>query len=86
MLIKHHGMAISLRKLKRRLIHFGLSRERNTSTSVRKAIIERELAWYLDYREIWSSLHSSYSIKVPRDEVMRLLKVLHPIGTAERRV
>ena len=81
-------MVISLRTLKRRLLHLGLNIKRNTSTSVTQAIIERELAGprsQLGYRGMWSFLSSSYNIKVPRDEVMRLLKELDPVGTEERR-
>ena len=89
MLTKYHGMAISLRTLKRRLLHFGLRRKINTSTSVTQAIIECELAGpprsQLDYRGMWSFLGGSYNIKLTRDEVMRLLKELDTIGTEERR-
>eukprot|EP00111_Clytia_hemisphaerica_P004806 TCONS_00013816-protein len=85
----NHGIQMSLRTLKRRLGEYGLKKKDvNVNEGQIRTIIEREIegpSSQLGYRGMWNKLRTSYSLTVPRDTVMRILKDVDPDGTEERR-
>lgn len=87
-LSQHHGIHYSLRTLKRKLRHLGLSKEANITNMALRAVIGREITGpsaNLGYRSMWGLLKTKYNIKVSRDVVMQILKELNPDGAEERR-
>ena len=84
----YHNMKISIRTLKRRLLDYGLSKKPTISESVLRRIICTEIqgpSSHRGYRGMWNMLRTTYSMSVPRDMVMRILKDVDPTGTTLRK-
>ena len=89
-LVKYHDIQLSIRTLKRKFRSYGLRRRGNPSTSenIVKGIITNEIkgpSSMMGYRSMWNMLRSVYGIRYPRDKIMKFLKEIDPIGTAERK-
>ena len=86
---KFHGIAISLRTLKRHLADHRLHKiESDISDASLQVIIESEVdgpSSLKGYRNIWKKLRMTYSIKVPRDKVMGILRNIDPVNFALRK-
>ena len=90
-LSKYHGVTLSLRTLSHRLKEYGLTR-RHAPGEIDEArvahLIRQELngdGCLLGYRAMWRLLKRKYQVKVSRRVVRRLLRVIDPDGSNERR-
>ena len=84
----HCDISFSERTLKRRLQKNNLRKNSNTEDSVLRTIINRELqapSQCLGYRGIWHLLRKSYSMQVPHERVMQILREEDPEGTTQQR-
>ena len=86
----YHDIIISLSTLKRNLRQYGLHKKgvsSQTEDSIR-SIIRNEIngpSSLRGYRATWNMLRSTYSITVPRDVVMKILREEDAEGTEQRR-
>ena len=81
-------ISLSEKTLKRGLQKYNLRKNSNTDDSVLRTIIRRELetpSQCVGYRGMWRLLRKSYSIQVPRNWVMKILREEDPEGTTQRR-
>ena len=81
-------ISLSERTLKRRLQKCNLRNNSNTDDSVVCTSTRRELqaSWQcFRYREMWHLLKKSYSIQMPQDRVMQILREEDPEGAAQGR-
>lgn len=89
LLITRHDITISMSTLKRILSTLGLKRkyvpESNMRDIVTAAVEEVTSCGYnLGYRSLWKKLQLQYKLRVKRETVYTLLKILDPEGIANR--
>ena len=85
---EHHSINFSLRTLKRRLRYYGMNKRQNTSITVLKAIMKREIegpSSRLGYRSMLYLLRSNYGIRAPRNVIMKVLQEMDPLATEFRK-
>ena len=87
-LLKHHGIEISVRTLKRRLKEQGLKRNDDLPEELLQSIIRREIqgpASLFGYRRLQQHLRKTFKINIPRDRIMNTLKIVDPEGAEQRK-
>ena len=89
MLLKKHGLKVSVTTIKRRLATLGLKRRYIKESNIEDicyAIVEElnSAGYNLGYRSLWMKLKKKYNLVVKRDTVYYLLKIADPEGVAFR--
>ncbi|KAH0561270.1 hypothetical protein KQX54_015789 [Cotesia glomerata] len=89
LLITKHDISISMSTLKRILSTLGLKRkyvqESNMRDIIAAAIEEVNSCGYnLGYRSLWKKLKLQYKLRVRKETVYKILKILDPEGIANR--
>ena len=89
-LLSTHGVCISLATLKRILQRLGLRRRHNTMSPIHDIIgaildIIEHSGQCLGYRTVWKRLCSQYNMRVTRNEVMKLMRVIDGQAVERRR-
>jgi hypothetical protein len=92
MLLKIHGVSLCVRQLKRILARLGLKRRFNdNNSSPLEEIVEvimkeiKTSGQCIWYRTMWRRLLRRYNLKVKRDTVMDLLRIIDPNGVERRK-
>ena len=82
LLEKNHDIKMSIRTLKRRLQNYGLKKKNPAVTEDQvQRIIESEIngpSSHCGYRSWWNKLRLSYNITYRRDDILQILKNVHP--------
>ena len=91
-LLRIHGISLCVRQLKRILARLGLKRRFNdNNSSPLEEIVEAILkeiessGQCLGYRTMWRRLLRRYNLKVKRDTVLDLLRLIDPEGVDRRK-
>ena len=88
-LAQYHGIPMNVRTLKRTLRQYGLRRRNHVhSEHTILEIIKREIegpSSLLRYPGMWNKLRTTYSVTVPRDMVVQILRESDPDASALRK-
>ncbi|CAD6238477.1 GSCOCG00012537001-RA-CDS, partial [Cotesia congregata] len=89
LLLRKYGISTSISTIKRRLFFLGLRRKNFKESEIKdiiSAIIEElhSCGYNLGYRSLWQKLKRQYHLNVKRDTVYNILKIVDPVGIANR--